>query len=329
MVRGYASLTITTKPGFFKEAKDMKKILVLSVLVFMLGCVCHAAVIPPQGPGQIGYSSVVLCDSLSLRSAPNFSSSTLQTLHYGDRIIVMDTQDGWAHCVLGDSEDSPAGYVNEDFIAIDPAWYRTEGDTLVCAWNDTAAPKVALLDEGTTLPILRDDGDWIIVSLRGATGWINNPVRSSAASSNATASGSGSGSGSSSGSGSGSGGGSITVYDEYGDAYTLYEGTDGRWRDRSGTEYIRVSDTDFQVYEGTKRLSTNYPSQDYDDYDYDEEIEEDFYSQPSLTAYDEFGNAYTIYMGSDGYWREEDGTTYVRVSDTEFQVKDGNKRLTI
>ena len=34
------------------------------------------------------------------------------------------------------------------------------------------APKVALLSKGTMLPILKDEGEWLIVSLRGATGWI-------------------------------------------------------------------------------------------------------------------------------------------------------------
>jgi hypothetical protein len=101
----------------------------------------------------------------------------VQTLGYGDSLIVMETENGWAHCALGDAEESPKGWVDEDFIAIDPSWYKTEESTPVYAWNDTGAPKVALLDAGTTLPILRDDGDWIVVSLRGAAGWIRNPVR--------------------------------------------------------------------------------------------------------------------------------------------------------
>ena len=83
-------------------------------------------------------------------------------------------------------------------------------------------------------------------------------------------------------------------------------------------ELKRLSDTDFQVYEGTKRLTTYYPLEVY---------EEDFYSHPSVTVYDEYGQAYKIYQGSDGYWREEDGTTYVQLSDSEFQVKDGNKHV--
>ena len=62
-----------------------------------------------------------------------------------------------------------------DYIVIDPAWYRTDASTPVYAWNDTSAPKVALLDRDTLLPVLKDNGDWIVVSLRGATGWIRRP----------------------------------------------------------------------------------------------------------------------------------------------------------
>ncbi len=49
----------------------------------------------------------------------------------------------------------------------------TEKKTPVYAWNDTAAPKVALLDADTSLPILKEVGEWYVVSLRGAAGWIH------------------------------------------------------------------------------------------------------------------------------------------------------------
>ena len=172
-----------------------KRLFILAVLTWMMSTVCSAEVIPPYGPGQIGLQAVVLCESLSLYQNPDFSSPVVQTLKNGDRIIAMDQADGLVHCVLGDSEDSPSGWVNGDFLEIDPAWYKTEGTVPVYAWDDTSAPKVALLDPGTTLPILRDDVDWIVVSLRGAAGWIRIPDRgtgtasdNSAASNNSTAS---------------------------------------------------------------------------------------------------------------------------------------------
>ncbi len=116
-----------------------------------------------------------------------------------------------------------------------------------------------------------------------------------------------------------------TAYDENGDVYTLYECTDGYWRDMSGTLYDRLSDTDFQVHEGTKRLTTYNP---YDEEEPEVNVEGDPYDRPSLIVYDEDGNSFRIYEGSDGYWHEDDGTAYIQVSDTEFQVKEGTRRVT-
>ena len=152
----------------------MKKFALLTVLILMIASIgsAHAEIIPPHGYGQIGLQSVVLCEELSLRSEPSASSNKLRTLKYGDLPIVIEQSNGWAYVTLGDSEDSPKGWVNADYIAIDPAWYRTEEKKPVYAWDDTLAPKVALLDANTTLPILADEGAWLLVSLRGAVGWI-------------------------------------------------------------------------------------------------------------------------------------------------------------
>ncbi len=166
------------KTGWVKR-NCMLLILALVVVLSAVN-VCQAEIIPPYGEGQIGLQAVVLCESLTLRQEPSASSKAVQTLQYRDLINVTEQVNGWARCVIGDSEDSPSGWVNADYIIIDPAWYRTETKTPVYAWNDTAAPKIALLDANTVfmdpetfLPILKEEGDWLIVSLRGATGWIH------------------------------------------------------------------------------------------------------------------------------------------------------------
>ena len=156
----------------------MKKRIWLSVmLAFMmvLGSVglARAEILPPRGEGQIGLQAVVLCETLTVRREPSASSKAVETLKYGDLPIVMEQADGWAYCALGDSEDALLGWVNADYIAIDPAWYRTEGKTPVYAWNDVSAPKLALLDGNAMLPILKREGEWLVVSLRGAAGWIH------------------------------------------------------------------------------------------------------------------------------------------------------------
>ena len=157
---------------------------VLAALIFALGFMgtVYAEIIPPCSPGQqIGYPAAVLCEKLSLREEPVTSSKAIKTLKYGDLPIVVGadqpagakTENGFVYCTLGDSEDSLCGWINSDYIVINPAWYVTEKNTAVYAWYDTAAPKVALLDKGTRLPILKEEGDWYLVSLRGAVGWIH------------------------------------------------------------------------------------------------------------------------------------------------------------
>lgn len=128
--------------------------------------------LPYGGGQQIGLISVVLCDELTMRERPDTGSRRVKTLKYGSQVSVVEQRNGWAYVVWGDSEDSPAGWVNADYLAIDPAWYVTEGKTPVYAWDDTSAPKVALLSSGVTLPVLKQEGKWLLISLRGATGWI-------------------------------------------------------------------------------------------------------------------------------------------------------------
>ena len=154
-----------------------KKILVIAAaLAILLGtaAIGQAEILPPHGQGQIGYEAVILCESLTLRQDRSTSSKAVKSLHYGDQIIVGEYGDGWAQCFTSDSEqDGAIGWVSMEYIVIDPAWYRTDEATPVYAWNNLNAPKVALVNKGKTLAILKDMGDWVIVSLRGATGWIH------------------------------------------------------------------------------------------------------------------------------------------------------------
>ena len=121
-----------------------------------------------------------------------------------------------------------------------------------------------------------------------------------------------------------------TVYTEYGSAMTLYEGTDGFWRDREGTAYVRLLDTEFQVYEGTRRVFTydiSAVTNDYTPEDYAQDNNDS--ANGVVTAYEEDGTAVTLYEGADGYWYDREGTAYVRHSDSDFQVNEGNRHLTV
>ena len=64
-------------------------------------------------------------------------------------------------------------FLGHAFGIIDNDWYVTEKDTEVYAWDDPAAPKVALLGRDVRLPILKEAGGWYLVGLRGGVGWIH------------------------------------------------------------------------------------------------------------------------------------------------------------
>ncbi len=156
----------------------------LAALLLALGCVgmAHAEIIPPYSPGQqIGYPAAVLCEALPLLEEPGASARAVQILSYGDRPIVVGAdqptgameENGFVYCVLGDSEEAPCGWISADRIIINPAWYVTEKDTEVYAWDDPAAPKVALLSRDVRLPILKEAGGCYLVGLRGGVGWIH------------------------------------------------------------------------------------------------------------------------------------------------------------
>ncbi|MBR1707576.1 MAG: SH3 domain-containing protein [Clostridia bacterium] len=154
--------------------KQMRRTALVSLIVLLLSIGrTYAEILPPHGEGQIGLEAEILCEELTLREKPSSSSRAVKSLKYGDLLLVVKQSGNWAYCALGDSEDALVGWVNADYIAIDPSWYRAEAKTTVYAWNDTAAPKVALLDKGTTLTILKEEGNWLLVSLRGAVGWIH------------------------------------------------------------------------------------------------------------------------------------------------------------
>ena len=130
-------------------------------------------IIPPQGMGQIGIGAVVMLNGLPVHESPDSASAVLLTLESGQHVILLQQSGEWAECSLSDSVDAgPAGWVETGSLLVDPAWYMTEEETPVYAWGDTEAPRLDVLEKGTLLPILKDDGEWLVISLRGASAWI-------------------------------------------------------------------------------------------------------------------------------------------------------------
>ena len=161
----------------------MKKWLA-ALLLLTLNISASATIIPPAGldedfkawTGIDATPAVVLCESLSVLNARgDQGGKKVDTLYYtGNDILVIESWDGYAQVHYSDGRE--LGWVRNDYLLMDPAWYLCDDDLQVYAYPDTMSPCVALLDEGTRLPIITQyDTEWegwVCVSLRGAAGWI-------------------------------------------------------------------------------------------------------------------------------------------------------------
>jgi hypothetical protein len=172
----------------------MKKLLI-ALLILTLCTSCASATILPATGVDEGFKAwtgidctpaVVLCESLSiLNNRGDQGGKRVETLYYsGNTIPVIESWDGYAKIYYSDGNET--GWVRSDYLLMDPAWYLCDEDVQVYAYPDTMAPRVALLDKGTKLPIITQWDDeksvngWVCVSLRGAAGWIRKTPKDTA-----------------------------------------------------------------------------------------------------------------------------------------------------
>lgn len=118
-----------------------------------------------------GHYCVVLCETLSGRAEPSYDAPVTDTFSYGDGIIVNDRQGEWMSVVVM-RDGSAVCWVREEYVLQDPAHYITEVETPVYAYDAPDSPRVALVPEGTNLPIIKALDGGYVVSLRGASGFV-------------------------------------------------------------------------------------------------------------------------------------------------------------
>ena len=152
-------------------------LIIFAVALSLALCASAGAEIShPVGPGQMGYKAVVISKNISVRPTPNANAKAVKRLSYGDQMTVMSAGRGWCEVYLSETEGL-TGYAQETYILVDPAYITIEESTPVYAWKDTKAKRVGLLTKGEKeiYPIIRMEGDWLLISLRGAAGWILRP----------------------------------------------------------------------------------------------------------------------------------------------------------
>ncbi len=152
--------------------KHSVRILALLFVLCLFTTTALADIEPAHGHGMIGYEAVVLSERLTVRQSADTRARSVRRLSFGDTFIVSSEVDGWCDCFLSET-GGPVGYVLSDYIAIDPMYFIADESTVVYAWDSVYAKKVAMVGTGTRMPILMERGGWLLVSLRGASGWIH------------------------------------------------------------------------------------------------------------------------------------------------------------
>ncbi len=164
----------------------MKKMILIAMALLLMLSAASATILPATGvdedfkdwTGIECTPAVILCESLSVLDARgDQGGKKVETLLYsGETIPVIESWDGYAKIYYSDGNKT--GWVRNDYLLFDPAWYVCDEDVQVYAYPAVIAPRVALLDKGTKLPIITEWEDgvsisgWVCVSLRGAAGWI-------------------------------------------------------------------------------------------------------------------------------------------------------------
>ena len=163
----------------------MKKILLTMLILLLLVSTASATILPPTGvdedfrawTGIECTPAVILCQTISVYDERgDQGGKKVDTLRYNGEstIPVIESWDGWAKIYYSDG--NKIGWVHNEYLLFDPAWYVCDESMAVYAYPDTMAPRVAWLARDTKLPIITqmeaDGHAWACVSLRGASGWI-------------------------------------------------------------------------------------------------------------------------------------------------------------
>lgn len=158
----------------------MKRIFTLALIAMLLCTSAHALVVEPEEyntafaekTGLYAYDGYVLCDSLTLRAKPDINSKSLRSLSHGQKMLISMREGEWYHVYVSEHVE---GWVKSEYVLVNPPLYVTEAETPAYAYGSRYAPRVALLSKNEKLPIIHTTEDYYIISLRGASAWVEKP----------------------------------------------------------------------------------------------------------------------------------------------------------
>lgn len=120
------------------------------------------------------YLGVVISQNVSLRESPSTGARRIASIPNGEMLSLLDEQNGWYTVSWWDSKSNTPqqGYVLVDYVVRDPQYITTTGSTYVYSTPSRSSKKVGQVVSGTQLVVIGEWGDFWVVNLRSASGFI-------------------------------------------------------------------------------------------------------------------------------------------------------------
>ena len=119
-------------------------------------------------------AGIVISQSVTLRQSPSTTAKQLARPTNGAVFDILGTQGDWYHVrYYGSGNDPVEGYVRTYFVVEDPAFVTTTRQTYVYAVPSRQSKMVGELVPGTQLVVIGEYGDFWVVNLRSASGFIH------------------------------------------------------------------------------------------------------------------------------------------------------------
>lgn len=118
----------------------------------------------------------VLCESLSLRENPDAASDIIHTMSYGTYCTVLAESGSWYNVTYRNEEHLRySGWVKKEYVLVNPDCFVPDGETPVYAMPCGGAKRVGLINGETSYPIIGEIDGFLVISLRGASGFVEKP----------------------------------------------------------------------------------------------------------------------------------------------------------
>ena len=122
---------------------------------------------------DLGY---VLCEFLSLRENPDVTSKLIHTMTYGTYCTVKEESGSWYNVTYRNEEHMRySGWVRKEYILVNPDYFVPDGETPVYAMPSGSSKRVGLISGETRYPIIGEINGFLVISLRGASGFVVKP----------------------------------------------------------------------------------------------------------------------------------------------------------